>query len=309
MQKLINKLYRHPISAFKRYQRFGGYFEYQKMLYGSRLMEKASLQLPPIPSFEHGFPVYFLTGKNYLYQTLFCIQSLVKVTGLKFLFILVDDGTLDNMLLTLIVRLLPGARVVAAKTIEQNLGQKLPAAVYPNLTAKRKVYPHLKKLTDIHTLDGADWKLVMDSDMLFWRYPAEVITWLKNPQKPIHMLDCVESYGYSKPLMEQLCGDKLPDLINVGIVGLNSAALNWGRLDKWIFELESKEGGSYYLEQALTAMLLGSQQSIVLNQEDYKVNPQSLMHERNILHHYVNLSKKIYFMQAWKHMLSSNDRG
>lgn len=299
-QKIINILYRNPRSRLKSYRRFGGYLSYRAMIRGSRQMMEAALQLPPVECYAQGLPVYFLTGKNYLYQTLFCIRSLVKFSTERFQFVLVDDGSFDHKLVAQIQKQLPGCTIVMQDEVDRNLQQLLPQQQYPHIYQKREVYPHLKKLTDIHILPGTGLKLVLDSDMLFWDNPDEIIQWLKNPRQPIHMVDCVESYGYSKQLMEQLSGHAIPSLLNVGAIGLNSTAINWRAVDTWIHLLEETEGSSYYLEQALTAMLIGEQRSIILDKDKYKVNPNPGDAKSPVLHHYVDLSKKYYYTQAWR---------
>lgn len=281
------------------YNRFGGKHEYKKMLDGEQQMKRASESLPPVYSSPVGLPVYFLTGKKYIHQTLFCIQSLSKVTDTDFKYILVDDGSFDKALVDRIQKQLPLAQIITADVVEKNLDDVLPVDSYPYLRAKREVYPHLRKLTDVHTIKSPDWKLVLDSDMLFWNSPDEMISWLTNPDRPIHMVDCVESYGYTRQLMQQLCECPVPDLLNVGIIGLNSNSIDWTKLNDWIRIMEEKEGSSYYLEQALTAMLIGSTPSMVLNVSDYKVNP-SAADDNAILKHYVDLSKKIYFNGEWR---------
>ena len=265
-------------------------------------MERASLNLPPVISSPEGLPIHFLTGKNYLYQTLFCIQSLTKFTKTKYRFILIDDGSFDVNLIKQIHQQLPGAEVVTRSVIEQNLKNSLPEHLYPYLHHKRKEYPHLKKLTDIHTIPGSDWKLVLDSDMLFWSDPEEIIDWLNNADRPLHMVDCEESYGYSYNLMEHLSGSKIRTLINVGAIGLNSDKINWDQIEHWIKILEEREGTSYYLEQALSAMIIGSANTIVLNSKEYIVNPdiKRINSKSGTLHHYVDLSKEGYFRSAWK---------
>ena len=304
LQKIINIIYRYPKSNFERYKRFGGYLSYRKMMEGSLKMAQESFDLAPVQSYSDGLPVYFLTGKKYLYQTLFCIRSLVKACDAKFRFILVDDGSFDNAIINQIEKQLPGATIVTSQEIEKNLQKHLPQNLYPALHAKRKVYPHIKKLTDVHTIEHDEWKAVLDSDMLFWNKPTELLNWLNKPDKPLHMKDCVESYGYTPQLMEQLCNDTIPQLLNVGTIGLKSSAINWAQLDNWVEVLEQKEGASYYLEQALTAMLIGSNKTIALNAEKYIVNPASLEQPNDVLHHYVDLSKKIYFTSAWKKLVN-----
>jgi len=265
-------------------------------------MAKASLKLKPIISDNEGFSVYFLTGDKYLYQTLFCIKSLDKVCASKLKYILIDDGTFTDEHIERINRQLPGGVVVTESVIEKNLNSVLPENDYPVLRGKRKLYPHIKKLTDIHTLPGGEWKLVLDSDMLFCKEPNEIISWLNHPDKPLHMVDCEESYGYSRTLMSRLAGQDVPELLNVGIIGLKSSAIDWKALENWVAELEAQEGKTYYLEQALTAMLIGQAKADVLPPEKYIVNPraEAIDAKEGTMHHYVDLSKEGYYKKAWK---------
>lgn len=260
------------------------------------------MNLAPVTSYSNGMEVYFLTGINYMYQTLFCIQSLAKVSSTRFKFILVDDGSFNNKLVRIVSKHLPGAVIITQKTIEENLDKILPRQQFNALRQKRKIYPHLKKLTDIHTIPNNNWKLVLDSDMLFWANPILIIKWLKNPVMPLYMQDCQNSYGYSRALMEALSGRHIPDMINVGVIGLNSSCINWNKLNNWVQVLEEKEGTSYYLEQALTAMLIGENQAEVLPSNEYIVNPDkaTIANRTGMLHHYVDLSKEGYFKKAWK---------
>lgn len=307
IQKLIDYLYRYPISSWKNKQRFGGYWSHRTMIKGQSQMIKASQLLPPIPSFSKGLAVYFLTGKKYLYQTLFCAYSLVKSSTEKFQFILVDDGSFDELYIDQIKKQMPGVSIITAASIQSNLNQHLPENEYPYLHHKRKIYPHIKKLTDIHTIDPNTAKLVLDSDMLFWNEPSELINWLKAPQGCIYMLDCEESYGYDTSLMKSLCGFEIPKLVNVGAFGYNSSIINWRSIERWSKTLEEKQGASYFLEQALSAMLVANEKSIILNKEEYIVNPiTNLDNSTGIkLHHYVDLSKKYYFNIAWRRIMNS----
>ncbi|WP_316759891.1 hypothetical protein [Pedobacter aquatilis] len=301
IQISINFLYRHPLAKYKLLKRFGGYFNYQKILKEKMKMQNHSEMLKPIQSYSDGLNIYFLTGKMYLYQTLFCICSLKASTKLKFKFTLVDDGSFDKELINLIRIKLPDAEVVTTEMININIDNILPENEFPILRQKRKEYAHIKKLTDIHTIPG-EWKLVLDSDMLFWNEPIEIIEWLKNPNMPLHMIDCEQSYGYTEKLMEELTGYKIPDLVNVGVMGFNSKSLNWRDLEDWTKILEEKEGKTYYLEQALSAMLLSNKQTMALRQSNYKVNPtkEEVFNNEGVLHHYVDLSKEWYFKNAWK---------
>lgn len=300
IQSLINQLYRFPVSKWKTINRFGGLISYKKMLAGKREMIKASAKLPPILSDEHGYSIYFLTGKNYLFQTFFCAFSLVQASNNSFQFILIDDGSFDELLITQAKEQMPGVKIISKVEIADNLLAKLPIQVFPYLHRKREVYPHIKKLIDIHTMNDQGYKLVLDSDMLFWDEPIEIINWLKNPSGALHMVDCEESYGYNKDLMESLCEAKIPEMVNVGVLGLQSKTINWIALERWAKTLEETEGASYFLEQALSTMVIANQKRTILSTDDYLVNPNDGEERQKILGHYVDLSKKEYFETAWK---------
>lgn len=261
-------------------------------------MIKASKTLPPIPSHKDGLQIYFLTGKDYLYQTLFCAYSLIKVSKEKYQFTLVDDGSFTEELKSSTKKQMPDVIILDTNQINQNLDLYLPIHDYPFLRNKRAVYPHLRKLTDVHTIDQG-YKLVLDSDMLFFKEPIEMINWLKAPSGCLFMIDCAESYGYSHQLMEDLIGQQIPKLVNVGAYGLSSSAISWQHLENWGKNLEEKEGTTYFLEQALSAMLSANMSKTILNKEEYIVNPSPNL-ENTKLQHYVDLSKKFYLETAWR---------
>ena len=263
-------------------------------------MVKASLTLKPVRSYNDGLSVYFLTGEKYLYQTLFCIASLTKYSDEKFDFRLIDDGSFNEKLIKTISKLLPDSKIYLNADIENNLKKRLPENALEKILSKRKEYAHIRKLTDIHSLTDGGWKLVLDSDMLFWANPVEIINWLKHPTSPIYMIDCEEAYGYSPALMEALTGSEIPKLLNVGIFGINSEMINWESLVSWINKMEDKEGKTYFLEQALSAMIVADKKGLALNATAYVVNPAKQASAETKLHHYVSASKKQYYNKAWK---------
>ena len=99
IQEIVDTLYRKPRSNWNLWQRFGGYFEYQKMLSAQKDMEKAaeSLYIKNEHNLLPELNVCFLTGKKFWYQTLFCAYSLQKITPNPIHFTFYDDGTLDQV--------------------------------------------------------------------------------------------------------------------------------------------------------------------------------------------------------------------
>ncbi len=306
IQKLVDKYYRDPKGKRNHINRFGGKLVYDGMLAQKEEMVKSISDFNPIKNPLGQLKIHFLTGKKYIDQTLFCIFSLEKQMPNTFKYRLIDDGTFDNDLANFVASKAPNVEIVLKEEIDKNIDKYFPVDKYPVLNRKRKEYSHIKKLTDVHTLENCQgYKLVLDSDMLFYHPPTEIKEWLEKPNQPIHMIDCGEAYGYTSGLMETLCGSSIPKLVNVGVFGIESGAINWDILETWVSELEQEEGASYYLEQALSAMLIAGKPKIALDKEKYVVNPSENEIDlcQATLHHYVDLSKKGYYTKSWKNFI------
>lgn len=276
---------------------------------GRRSMEQAARDLGsqsvPADSQAPGAEFHFLTGRDYWFMTAFCAATLLRHAGSPLRIVLDDDGTLEDEHLRTLRLLLGDVVVHDAASIESMLDRALPAGCHPILRARRAEYPHLRKLTDVHAgQQGA--RVVLDSDMLFWRRPDALLDWIAKPTGCLCMTDCQDSYGYSFGLMEELAGAPVPRRLNVGIVGMDSATIDWQAVERWAGEMLRREGSSYYQEQALTAMLMAGHEARFLDAEDYVVCPkaQEAAHPHAVLHHYVAESRHAYLQTAWRRALA-----
>jgi len=266
-------------------------------------MEAAARHLPAAASFAAGSPceLHLLSGRRFWYQTAFCLWTFARHAGLPIAPVIYDDGTLSEEFREPLARLFPGLRFHSQSEALARLDAHLPISRFPALRERWRNYPNLRKLTDPH-VGCAGWKLVLDSDLLFFRRPALLVEWLDAPSQPLHAVDCVTSYGYSRSLLNELAGAPVADLINVGLIGLNSDELDWEKLEYWCRELIAREGTSYLLEQALVAMLVAGRSSAIAPAADYITLPRPPEAEActAVMHHYVAHSKRWYFQTNWR---------
>jgi hypothetical protein len=273
---------------------------------GRLAMEAAVAQLPPLPAPPTGASeICFLTGRRFWFQTAFCFWSLCRHAGRPLRAVIYDDGSFDAPLRAECLRLFPGARLISAAEIAAQLEAHLPAARFPTLRARRLVYPNLRKLTDVHA-GSRGWRLVLDSDMLFFRRPDALLAWLEAPARPLHMADVKDAYGFSPALLRTLAEQPVPSRLNVGVCGLQSDRIDWIRLETWNRRLIEAEGTSYFEEQALVALMLAGSDAECLPAADYLLMPgeDECRHPTAAMHHYVDLSKRGYFRHAWRHVVS-----
>jgi hypothetical protein len=270
---------------------------------GRAAMIRAAGRLPalPRPTSPTTLTVHFLTGRLFWYQTAFCAYSLLRHSADPIRVVLIDDGSLGEAEVGPLRRVLPDVAVVSADEVRDRLDAHLPAAQYPALRARRLVYPHLRKLTDVHA-GQAGWRVVLDSDMLFHRRPAALLDWLRAPTRPCHMVDVENAYGYTPGLLRELAGGPVPDRVNVGVCGLRSDDIDWDRLEAWCRATLDREGSHYLQEQALTALLLAGRDRVALDETEYVVRPSrdESRRPRAALHHYVAEAKAWYFRYGWQ---------
>lgn len=266
-------------------------------------MECAAHYLPPPRTTERtrSLELHVLSGRRFWFQSTFCLWSFAHHARCMLSPVIYDDGTLADEHRDALARLFPAARFVAQPEALARLDEFLPASRFPVLRDRWLHYPNIRKLIDPH-LAAAGWKLVLDSDLLFFRRPELLLTWLDHPTAPLHAVDCATSYGYSRPLLESLAGEPLAELVNVGLCGLRGDELDWEKIEHWCRTLIAREGTHYFLEQALVAMLVAGRRCVVAPAADYVTRPipPEATDCRAVMHHYVAESKRWYYQSNWR---------
>lgn len=300
--KILLNLWHQPLNRVRDSLRNGGPWEERRTETGRGEMEAAARTLPAVP-ITAGPPIelHLLSGRRFWYQTAFCLWSFARHVGRPLAPVIYDDSTLGADLREPLSRLFPTARFVTQAETIARLDAHLPISRFPVLRERWAHYPNIRKLIDPH-VGRSGWKLVLDSDLLFFRRPEFLLAWLDAPAAPLHAVDCQTSYGYSRSLMNRLAGSPVAELVNVGLTGLDGSGLDWERLEHWCRTLIEAEHTNYLLEQALIAMLVAGRSCAVAPAADYVTLPQPPeAHDCHaVMHHYVAHSKRWYFQHCWR---------
>jgi hypothetical protein len=296
-------LWHQPRALLNQSRRAGGPVHQWLNARGQRAMLAAAGELPVLRAPLLEAPeLAFLTGRRFWYQTAFCLHTLQAHTQRSFRAAIHDDGSLDEDSIAQLRHLFPHVEVHRRPDNDARMAELLPPSKFPTLHGeRRRAYPNFLKLTDVHA-GRAGWRLVLDSDMLFFRRPEFLLAWLAAPDRPLYLLDVGDAYGYPLTAMSALAGATVPSRVNVGFCGLNSSEMDWDRLEHWARTLLHEHGSHYYLEQALSAMLFAGGPGAAAPANDYKVMPtdDECRAPTAVLQHYVDTSKRGYFRHAWR---------
>jgi len=300
---ILYRIYHVPAGILRDSVKAGGPLQARRTARGRAEMEAAARDLAPpvVPAGAIPIAVHLLTGRRFWFQSAFCLHTLSTCAGRPVHPVIYDDGSLSPEDAGCLARLFPAARAVPISESESKLDRFLPRDRFPALRDWWGRNPNIRKLVDPH-IGSRGWKLVIDSDLLFFREPAFLAGWCDSPRAPLHAVDVQSSYGYPRRLLEELAGSPVADLVNSGLCGLDSGALDWERIELWCRALIERGGRSYYLEQALVAMLLAGRACSVAPAADYVTlpRPPEALECRAVMHHYVDDSKRWYFQHNWR---------
>ncbi|HXB02130.1 MAG TPA: hypothetical protein VNV15_04855 [Opitutaceae bacterium] len=283
-----------------------------RALLGERRMCAAATRLPVLPDSETKLtaPIYFLTGRRFWQQTLFCAHSFVRQSGLGAEFCFVSDGTMDDEIAQQLTRLFPAARVLGHAGLDEKIASVLPPARFPTLHAHRRRFVLLRKLTD--TLAGErGYRLFLDSDMIFWRRPDEMLDRLARAE-PFYMADLGDD-GYTLPrsgLQEKLGVTAAPG-VNSGVVAVHPEQVDWDLLERACALLLAEGGDQRLLEQTLWAIVFGAQNGRPLPASDYRlvIDPptcrEAIAAGRPALLHYAWHARLQYAAAEWQYYLET----
>ena len=304
---LKTALYRRPRDELKRLWRWGPH-AYLRCEGWEREMERTAWHMPEPsvhPSGSTPVSVWFMTGARHWHQTAFCAW-LQRHLSVPLRVHLIDDGTLTARHEHRLKELFPLTEVSSRDECNARIAALLPVERYPRIHAWRGLQLLFRKLTDLHA-GSTQWRLFLDSDMLFYRRPDELLSWWETPDRCIFQTDCWESYGYSRALTEKLTGQTLPARVNIGIFSLNGSLIDWDEVERWLGVLEAQEGRKYNVTQCITTMIMSRLRHERLDAERYFVFPgpgKPPVSAQRVLEHYVSDAKPFYVRTAWRHAMT-----
>lgn len=272
-------------------------------------MRSAARECPSFGGWDSDAPpldIHFLTGAKHWPEAVVCFWSLCQHSDLPLRLVAVDDGTLDDEGIGSLRRIFPHVAIEEAVGIQARLDSVLPESRFPTLRSSRIHQPLLRKITDLHA-GRTGWRLLLDSDMVFFRRPDFLLDWLQDDaRKPLYMQDVQNAYGFSHELRQGLVpGRQIHEKINIGIFGLRSDWIDFEQLESWLSTLLEYEPSPYNLTQGLTSLLLAGVDCAVAPPEDYVCWPEGdeLEHPTVVMHHYVSKSKDWFVSEGWRRAL------
>lgn len=221
------------------------WYEYQVM---PRILQwRVPVEFPA----ENRAEIHLLTShKDWLFAA-WMLASFFHQTKRRWPVVLHEDGTCEPEHLAALARLFPDARIIRRREADAAMEARL--ASYPECLAYRRQHALAMKLFDVPAYAQTRRVLLLDSDVLFYREPREILDWLDaDNDETWFNSDFQHSLNIKPEEARAKWGIKLWPLVNSGLVLLNPAVLDLDFCEQCLGEGTIRTSGwEWCIEQTL----------------------------------------------------------
>jgi hypothetical protein len=229
------------------------------------------LQTPPIEGLlDRRCEIHVLTSQQDWLNLIWALKSFYAASGRKYELCIHDDGSLEPSSREQLQKHFPDARLIDREAADREV---LPALEnFPRCRAFRETNHLSPKLFDFRHFLRADRMLLLDSDVLFFENPAELLRRIEDPTYLRNSVNADIQSGYTvDPVAAgERFGMTIPERFNSGLGVIHGDSL---RLE-WIEEFLDFPGilGHFWrIEQTLFA-LCSARFGVELLPDEYRVS-------------------------------------
>lgn len=198
-------------------------------------------------------PVHLLTGKNDWQLAAWMLASWFHHTEETWRIFIHEDGTLPEEGRALFRKLFPNARIISRDDADSKMDKLL--APYPFCHDYRNKHPLAMKIFDVPAFTDSPRFIVLDSDVLFFNYPSEIMDWAHgNAQECWFNEDVNEGSLITPDHARTDLGVKLWRKVNSGLGLITKAAIDLEFCERALGETSILKGHIWRIEQTLFAL-------------------------------------------------------
>lgn len=255
-------------------------------------------QAPSLPAIdpcrypEVNFSIHMLTCHRDVQMALWCIYSFIHFAGIAPTIVIHDDGTLDDYDKEMLCRSLPRCSVVDRRAADERMAMAL--AAYPLCRKMRDDpdYPCGLKLFDPLLYATGEVFVLLDSDILFFRYPHELLASVEQ-MRPSFNSDYMNSYSKPHDELSRSLGIDVLEKVNAGMMVLTRNVYELEFMESFFRFYPELVNTGYFREQTLHAVLLSRVGAHRLG-DVYQISRDRIGPD-TVSHHYVNDGSRFMF--------------
>ncbi|MGA1123526.1 MAG: hypothetical protein ACO3YO_02930 [Chthoniobacterales bacterium] len=234
--------------------------------------------------------VHMLVSSRTWHAGLLAAVSWEHHSGRRWRFFIHEDGTLDNEARNRIRAVLPDVRLVPRDESDEKL--QIVLQNHPRCLAQRTQHNLFLKFTDFAAFAPGPRFLVLDSDVIFFRPPTEVLEWVDGGSDTYHYNeDTKEKFCIPRPYLEEALGVTMWPRFNSGLVLAPKAAIDWELAERLLSVFEQTAHHPQFFEQTLYALMGSAWGRGGALPRTYEISWGYFRHRGAVCRHYVGAFK------------------
>jgi hypothetical protein len=246
-------------------------------------------------------PIHILTGKNDWLLSAWALASFFYFTEQTWSVVIHDDGTLPLEARTELKRLFHKARIISRDEADSQMDRVL--APFPFCHDYRNKHPLALKVLDVPHFCQAERFILLDSDVLFFRFPREIMDWVASGAPECWFNEDVEEgalIGTDQAWSD--LGVPLWPRVNSGLCLLAKAAIDYEFCERALGETSILKGHIWRVEQTLIALCASHHGKGGLLPKTYEVSLGKSSSEDAIARHYVGAVRDRFYGEGLKRL-------
>ncbi len=238
------------------------------------------------------FSLHMLLCHEHIDMALWALKSFAYASQCSPAIVIHDDGTLTEQDSALLESHLARATVISRRTADSRVAHALRA--HPRCLAMRQspTFVCALKLFDPWIVSASDLLVLVDSDILFFRRPDELLNCV-NAAVACFNSDYQDAYTASADAIFAALGALPLPRVNAGLVAMSRRHFDLDLIERYFAYFPSPIPCLDRHEQTLYAVMLGRAQAHRLSGA-YQISKQPI-HAGTVSHHFVNDGSRLHF--------------
>jgi len=203
---------------------------------------------------EERVSIHMLVSGRTWHAGMLAAASLMHHSRRSWRFVIHEDSSVPDAARESIGRWLPGSRFITRAEADKRVAEYL--ADCPRSWANRSLHNLFLKYFDTAAFVEADRFIVLDSDVIFFKRPVEILDWVDSGAKTcLYNEDTREKFFMPRKDIEKAFPVKLLPRFNSGLVLMQKNALDLDLAEKVICTFEKTAHAPQFFEQTLYALM------------------------------------------------------
>lgn len=249
--------------------------------------------------------VHTLVSSRTWHAGLLAAISFEQQTGRRWKFFIHEDGSVTEEARSKIKKLLPDVRLISRDESDTKMREVL--CLYPACLEQRGQYNLFLKFSDFAAFAPGNRFIVLDSDVIFYRRPVEILDWVDSgTDMCLYNEDTKEKYCIPRVHIKEDLGIDMWPRFNSGLVLLPRLAVDFALAEKLVTTFRTTAHHPQFFEQTLYGLMASAWGRGGALPPPYEISWGYFHHRGAVCRHYVgDFKHDLLYIEAGPTLLAS----